>query len=162
MNIWMKRTAAAFAIVLAVASCSQDAGPNERGGVVIGAILGGLAGAVWGGSGTEQVFWTVAGAAGGALIGGWIGSSLDEEDQRRHYQARRQATSAPVGEPISWSNPDSGNSGRVTPVAETRNTEGEYCREFTETIEVDGDTRQGTGLACRQSDGTWVIQDQAS
>ena len=162
MTLWIKRTLVAFAIVTALAGCSRDAGPNERGGVVLGAILGGLAGVAFGGSGTERVFWTVAGAAGGALIGGWIGSSLDEEDQQRHYEARREATHTPVGQPVSWSNPDSGNSGRVTPVAETRNSEGEYCREFTETIEVDGETRQGSGLACRQPDGTWVIQDRAS
>ena len=38
MNIWMKRTAVACALVLSLASCSQDAGPNERSGVVLGVI----------------------------------------------------------------------------------------------------------------------------
>jgi surface antigen len=32
------------------------------------------------------------------------------------------------------------------------------CREFTETVTIDGQPRQLTGRACPQPDGTWRLQ----
>lgn len=32
------------------------------------------------------------------------------------------------------------------------------CREFTQTVVIGGQTRQATGRACPQPDGTWRIQ----
>ena len=32
------------------------------------------------------------------------------------------------------------------------------CREFTTTINIGGQQQQGVGTACRQADGSWLIQ----
>lgn len=63
-------------LVIAVAglflSACANMGPNERGGLAVGAVGGGLLGyAVGGGTGA------VVGAAGGALAGDLIGRSMD-------------------------------------------------------------------------------------
>ena len=39
-----------------------------------------------------------------------------------------------------------------------QNQSGQYCREFTQTIQVGGESQQGHGTACRQPDGSWKIQ----
>jgi surface antigen len=56
-----------------------------------------------------------------------------------------------------WVNPDTGNSGGVTPVRTFTNAEGQPCREFVSTIIIGGEQQQGYGTACRQPDGTWQI-----
>ena len=62
-----------------------------------------------------------------------------------------------VGEvPISIV-PDSGNSGTVKPQPSYQNASGQYCREYQQTITVDGKTETAYGTACRQPDGSWKI-----
>ena len=38
-----------------------------------------------------------------------------------------------------------------------KRADGAYCRDFTQTITVDGEFEEAHGTACRQSDGTWRI-----
>ena len=77
---------------------------------------------------------------------------------RRLEQAEQQAIAAPIGETIAWSNPDSGNSGTVTPVRDgTERESGAYCREFQQTVTVGGRSEEAYGQACRKEDGTWEI-----
>jgi surface antigen len=39
----------------------------------------------------------------------------------------------------------------------TQNNNGQYCREYRQTVKVGGKTQEGYGTACRQPDGTWKI-----
>jgi len=93
----------------------------------------------------------------GTLIGSEIGSSLDRADRTYLAQANSAALEAPVGERISWNNPESGNYGYVEPVRDGNDTAGRYCREYQQTIYVGGQQETGVGTACQQSDGTWEI-----
>jgi surface antigen len=63
-----------------------------------------------------------------------------------------------AGQTSTWRNPDSGNSGTVTPVQTYENASGKDCREFETSIFVDGEQEKGTGTACRQPDGSWQIE----
>jgi surface antigen len=148
-----------FALVLGLSACTNERQPGtkESIGAVSGAILGGIAGAQFGG-GTGQLIATGAGAAIGLLVGAEIGRNLDEVDQMKAQQAQTAAASAPVGETIAWNNPDSGNSGSYTTVRDGQSTSGEYCREFQETVTIDGKTESAYGVACRQPDGSWKIR----
>ncbi len=56
-----------------------------------------------------------------------------------------------------WVNPDTGNSGDILLDKSYHNGQGEYCREFTQTIFIGGEKQQGYGTACQQPDGTWRI-----
>jgi len=62
-----------------------------------------------------------------------------------------------------WVNPDTGNSGGVTPVKTYSNAQGQPCREFLSTIVIGGEQQQGYGTACRQPDGSWqIVSNQPS
>ncbi len=128
----------------------------------IGMIAGALGGAFAGqnlGKGKGQTLGIAAGTLLGAFIGKEIGASLDRADMTYHNQAYQQALeSNKVGVPSTWSNPDSGHQGIVTPTRTFQNNEGVYCREFSQKIVVGGQEEKAFGTACRQPDGTWKIQ----
>ena len=117
------------------------------GGGVSGAILGSRVG-----NGSGRTVATAAGTLIGALAGLGIGESLDRACLR---QALEQA---PDGGTVTW------NDGRVgarpwqtTPTATWEAEDGRYCREFTSTATVGGQTQQIYGRACRQPDGSWEV-----
>lgn len=134
----------------------QNSGQKQTMGGVGGAVLGGLAGSQVG-SGSGQLWATGAGVLLGALIGSEIGSSLDKADRMYASQANQRAHSAPIGETVSWNNPESGNYGQVTPTRDGYSSAGRYCREYQQTIVVNGQNQTGYGQACQQPDGSWEI-----
>lgn len=131
---------------------------KQTGGTVAGAVLGGVLGSNIGG-GKGQLWATGAGALLGALVGSEIGKSLDRADQAYANRAFGQATSAPVGQEIAWSNPESGNSGTYVVNRTGRTADNRSCREFTQTIMIGGRAEQGVGVACQNPDGSWAIQN---
>jgi len=141
---------------LALAGCAGDTGPKELGGAAAGGAVGGLiASQVFRGSGSGAGI--AAGAVIGALLGQSAGKSLDRADRISMQQAQARAYGAPVGQQITWSNPETGNYGSYTPTREGRSANGEQCREFQQTIVVGGKTEAGYGTACLQRDGSWKI-----
>lgn len=132
-------------------------GNKEAIGTVAGAILGGLLGSQVGkGSGKKAA--TVLGAVAGGYMGNRYGESLDCQDQQYHSQTAHEALEyQPAGRPSSWNNPDSGHSGSITPVRTWQRDDGQYCRDFTQSIVIDGKVEDGKGTACREDDGTWRI-----
>lgn len=156
----IKALLVAMSIAALTAACSQNGqyGTKQTIGALGGAALGGWAGSNIG-SGSGRLAATAAGALIGALVGSEIGRSMDEVDRMKAEQAYTQATTAPVGETITWNNPESGNYGAVTPTREgTKQTTGEYCREFQQTVVIGGREEQAYGVACRRPDGSWEVQ----
>ena len=148
---------AVFLAALSITACSVDFGPKEAIGTVVGAVIGGVAGSEVG-DGTGQLAAVGAGVLIGAFIGSEIGESLDEMDKLYALEAYEKAIeTSRVGETTRWENPDSGNSGAYTPTLAYRTEQGQYCREFTQSISVSGTTQDGSGTACRRQDGTWGI-----
>ncbi len=151
-------TMAAAAFILA--GCAQEfdgMGNKQMIGGGTGAVLGGLAGSQFG-KGSGQLVGVGVGALLGTLVGSSIGKSLDKADLAYAQQAHQQAYSAPIGQSINWNNPQSGHYGSVTPLRDGTSTSGRYCREYSQTIYVDGRSETGKGTACQNSDGTWQIQ----
>ena len=148
---------AVFLAALSITACSVDFGPKEAIGTVVGAVIGGVAGSEVG-DGTGQLAAVGAGVLIGAFIGSEVGESLDEMDKLYAQEAYEKAIeTSQVGETTRWENPDSGNSGAYTPTLAYRTEQGQYCREFTQSISVSGATQDGSGTACRRQDGTWQI-----
>jgi surface antigen len=140
-----------------LSACTQGTGPNKQQmGTALGGVLGGIAGNQIG-QGSGNTAATIGGTLLGAFLGNSIGTSLDRADMMYYNQAATQAYSAPVGQQINWANPQSGNSGTITPVRDGRASNGSYCREFQQTIFVDGTNQNAYGVACQQPDGTWRI-----
>ncbi|MGJ3259558.1 MAG: RT0821/Lpp0805 family surface protein [Rhodospirillales bacterium] len=157
----MRRPAVmAVAAVLSLgllSGCVTDQGNKQTMGTLLGAGLGGFAGSKIGG-GKGQLAATAAGVVLGGLLGNNVGQSLDRADQAYAMRAQDRAMNAPVGQTISWSNPDSGNYGTVTPTRTSTDTRtGAYCREYQTEVIVGGESQVGYGTACRQPDGDWKI-----
>jgi surface antigen len=143
-------------IVLSMSLLSLPGCSQETWGTLGGAGLGGLAGSQVGG-GSGKVWATVGGTLLGAYLGNRAVKYFNEDDAEYATQAERRAYAAPVGQPVEWSNPETGNSGTITPVREGRTANGQYCRDFQQNIYVDGKSEQATGRACQQADGTWKV-----
>lgn len=126
-------------------------------GTVAGAIGGGVVGSTIG-SGAGKTAATIGGALLGGVLGSSIGRSLDNADMAAYNATTQRAMeNAPSGQTLPWRNPDSGNHGTITPQNYYRNEEGDYCREYSQTITVGGKKERAYGRACRQADGTWRV-----
>jgi surface antigen len=160
-----RRLIASLVLTAFLAACANQGGGygstnspinKENMGGIGGAVLGGLAGSTMGG-GSGRLWTTGAGVLLGALVGSNIGRSLDRADQMYAQRAFNQAAAAPVGQEISWNNPESGNSGSYVPTRTGRTNSGQTCREFKQTIIIGGQAETGVGTACQNADGTWAI-----
>jgi len=56
-----------------------------------------------------------------------------------------------------WENPDTGTVASVTPIETFRNRDGHTCREYEQTITIDGRQHRALGTACRTPGGSWQI-----
>lgn len=159
-----KITILALMATLSLGACAQNGDENAWGmgnkqtvGTAGGAVLGGLGGAALG-KGTGRLWTTGAGALLGAFVGSSIGKSLDNADKMYHQQAVERAYDAPIGQTISWDNPESGHHGTVTPIRQGRNAStGGVCREYKQSIIIDNQNETATGRACQNSDGSWSV-----
>lgn len=156
----IRNIAAIVVLALTVSSCtamqqSYEENPKAMLGGLLGAGAGaGIAALAGGGPGA-----IVGAAVGGALIGGFVGHKLDNRDKQLAAQAAQQAFERnAAGQPSVWNNPDSGNSGSITPTKTYQLANGQYCRQYHQTITIGGEPQTAYGTACRQPDGTWQIQ----
>ena len=154
----LRLSALALAVIIA-AGCATDMenNPKETLGKIFGAGLGALTGSQVG-SGKGQLAAVAIGALAGAWMGGELGKSLDKADKAYMQRTTQDSLEyAKAGATSTWRNPDSGNSGTITPTQTYRKASGENCRTFEQAIYVDGKEETATGRACRQPDGTWKI-----
>lgn len=152
------RTFTAIALIASLGACADTSHQKQTAGTVVGGVLGGVLGSNVG-QGKGKTAGTIAGVLIGALIGSEIGKSMDETD---HMMAERTAQksleNSPTGTTSTWSNPDSGHRGTITPTNTYRNASNQDCRDYETTVYIDGQRETATGVACRQPDGTWALQ----
>jgi len=141
---------------LLVTGCETMAdNPKATLGGATGAAAGGLIAAAAGGGAAG----IVGGVLLGGLVGGAIGNALDQRDKQMAMDAaQRSFESSGTGSATSWNNPDSGNSGSITPTRTYQQASGQYCREYQQTVYIGGEPHESYGTACRQPDGSWKIQ----
>jgi surface antigen len=153
----MRITTLAVAAVLLVGCAQQQNAPKQTIGTLGGAAAGGLLGAQFG-SGTGQLVGVALGALGGAFLGSEIGKTMDTVDRNEAAKTQQQALEYNrTGQASTWSNPDSGARGTVTPVRTFQSNQGQACREYRHDVMVGDKREQVIGQACRQSDGTWKV-----
>lgn len=143
-----------------IAGCTANGqGPNgETTGAVIGALAGGVLGSTMG-EGSGKTAATIGGALLGMWAGSHIGANLTREDRAYHSNATQKAYTAPMGEAITWDNASTGHSGSVVATRQGQTASGNYCREFQQSITIDGQTERAYGTACQQQDGSWKIMN---
>ena len=126
-------------------------------GTVAGALGGGFLGSNVG-KGKGKTVGTIAGTLLGGYLGNQIGSTLDRADMSYYDRTSQSALeTTATGTTSRWINPDSGNSGAVTPTRTFQTNSGQFCREFSQSIVVAGQKEEAFGTACRQADGSWKI-----
>jgi len=103
---------------------------------------------------TTVLFWALLGTA---VAFGQDGELALPEQQAMSDTVQNALENNPSNQSSDWVNPDSGNSGGVTPVRTFTGSQGQPCREFISTIIIGGQEQQGYGTACRQPDGSWQI-----
>jgi len=92
--------------------------------------------------------------ANAGVLGNGIGTSLDERDRQRAYDAELRALEqGEPGEPVGWRGA-AGRYGTVVPGA-SYETRGARCRDYSHTIYVDAKPQTARATACRNPDGTW-------
>ncbi len=158
---------AAAAISIALGACGDRSGGEARAagtatpwaggsGATVGSLGGTAGGGLAGpqprrGSGSAPALSsTLAGDLGNRL-----GNGFDEDARLAAAQAERQALS--TNQPVTWTDPEAGASGRVRPLRSFTDAAGRECREYVHTVIIPGRRETGTGIACRQSDGSWML-----
>jgi surface antigen len=104
--------AVALTCSILAAACGETT--RQQMGTAIGGVGGVAAGALIGkklGGTTGAVIGGVGGAAVGAVVGYQIAKMLDERDRPQHAAATQKALD--TGQPQVWTNPETGNSGKV-------------------------------------------------
>ena len=149
------RIAIALAAMISLAACATNGGEKQTLGT-----LSVLAWAAWPAArsapGTGQLAAVGVGVLLGGLLGSEVGKSLDQADQAyAERNAQDTLETAPTGYSSSWTNPDSGHSGSLTPTQTYSTAEGQPCREYRSTVTIDGHTEDVYGTACREPDGSW-------
>ena len=90
-------------------------------------------------------------------------SPLTADDRTLIETVTRQSLeSGQIGEAVNWQNPDSDHRGNVTPLLDYSNETGQTCRDFQQTVAIDGRTTMAFDSACRKADGSWRSINYAS
>lgn len=71
---------------------------------------------------------------------------------------QRALETAQPGTEVPLRNADGGTDGAIIPSPAFQDAAGQTCREFQQTITVNGQAQQAFGTACRQPDGSWRLQ----
>jgi len=161
-TIWKKLLTAALLMSLVMAGCAGTSTGNwidEHEKALIGGLGGAAAGGLIGAALHSGPYGIIGGALAGGLIGGAVGDRMDAADRREAAQAAQHALeTAPSGTSVAWHNPDSGHSGTITPTRTYQTQSGQYCREYQQSVTIEGKQQQAYGTACRMPDGSWKIQ----
>jgi surface antigen len=147
-----------WCIAFALAACASDPGvrtqQKQSGSVVAGAVIGGLAGNLFGG-GTGRVLMTAA----GAVAGGFVGNHIYKKNAKSEYEkdaAQRALNSAASGQKVTWSDSRTSESGYFIPLNTKQMSDGRVCRDFRRGLSVGGQSvDETTGTACKKSNGQW-------
>lgn len=137
-------------------------GPNQTGGMMIGSLTGAAIGSQFG-RGDGQLLGVAIGGLAGAMIGSHIGQQLDARDrQMMARSAQRTLEYQPDHHRSSWHNPNTRHRGTFE-VTETHEMprQNKVCRDFVQTVIIDGQHEKVTGRACRDvrdARGAWEIQ----
>lgn len=148
------QTAAALLLAggLALGGCQST---NQTVGAGAGGIIGGLLGSQFG-SGTGQLIATGIGVGAGALIGQQVGAYLDERDRQMAQQSTIDTYKS--GATQTWSNPETGATGVVRPVAKSTASTGDDCQIQEQTITLEDGTQDTTRYRLCERDGEFYTE----
>ena len=161
MNLFSIKTPLIWATIVVISlvkvGCAENPNRQQEIGAVTGLLLGGLVGSQIGdGKGRNAAI--ITGALLGTLAGSELGRRLDEGDRMKMGRATSDAlNNNKIGTPSRWQSDRPHIAGAVTPTRDYTDENGNYCREIKQTVIISGETKQETGQACREKDGSWSL-----
>ncbi len=161
MRNFPKTLIAATVVCLSVQGCTGLGTISREDklaeGAIAGALIGGALGYEFLGNGSGQLISLVVGAAAGAGTGFILADRLTQLDLRSMNKSTFDGLSSkPSGETVAWNNPDTGNSGEVTPLRTFLSNDGKLCRDYRRTVNIAGEVQHTTHTACRNGNGDWL------
>ncbi len=133
-------------------SCRTTADP---GGVIAGALIGGLLGNA---AGRGDGGATVAGVIVGGALGAAMTRNLDCEDQSFAYKTYYDGfNSGRANSTYQWRNPRNGHYGNFRVISYANDPDGFRCANYSQEIFINGRPQTTTGRACQQPDRSWAI-----
>lgn len=145
-------------VLISLSSCSG--GPKQTGGTIIGGATGAVVGSQFG-KGKGQLAGVAIGTMLGAYIGSEIGKSMDDRDRQLAGQSTYNALEyQPDNSPVRWSNPNNNHYGQAQVIG-TQESGNKVCRDYVQTVSIDGEQQKVYGRACRDvrdAQGQWVVQ----
>lgn len=154
-NMMFKKIVVTTLVATVLAGCASDSTVGQKStlGTLVGAVGGAAIGSRFG-QGSGKVAAIAAGALVGGFLGNQIGARLDEQDRQYNYAASVQALNS--GAPQQWQNPQTGVYGTIQP-GPAQMVNNQQCRQYTNTVYIDGQPQTARGTACRNYDGTWQV-----
>jgi uncharacterized protein YcfJ len=156
----MKKIIVCAAVVALAGGCASD--PQTRtdqkqgASVVAGAVIGGLIGNQFGG-GTGRALMTAAGTVAGGFVGNHIFKRTAKSEFERDA-AQRALNQSASGQRVTWSDPNTRESGYFVALNTKRMSDGKICRDFKRGLTVGGDpVDETTGTACKKANGEWDV-----
>ena len=162
----VRRVTVGLACVAAVSLGGCETMRDDKNRLAAATIVGATAGAAlgyWGIGGGGAWKW-IAGAAMG-VAGGTAGYlAMDYYNtMRKSDRATMERTvfkglnETEAGSEIEWTNEETGNRGALTPRRTYLDDKGRMCRDFDSNASLDGVDYEGSGTACRNGAGNWVL-----
>lgn len=141
-------------MMISMVSCAEFNSMSKGGKGAIGGAAGGALIGQAIGRNTEA---TLIGAAVGTMLGYIVGNEMDKFDKQQLNNAYERG---PSGQPVTWVNPDSGNSYQVVPQQATTNpSTNQVCRDAEIVATIDGQEQKTISTACRNAQGQWVLSN---
>lgn len=99
---------------------------------------------------------TIIAAMDGGLVGGSIGTGLDDGERRSGLEAEYRALEyTPSGQKVTWKSSRSSRFGEVV-AAQPYRVGSQDCRQYNHTVFAGGPAQTARGTACRNADGSWT------
>jgi len=148
-----------LSLVVCLTGC-HTGGANQTGGTLLGGATGALLGTQFG-KGHGRLAGVAIGTMLGAMVGSSIGKSMDDEDRRMAADSAFNALERqPDNKPVAWRNPNNNHAGSVV-IVSTKEDNNKVCRDYVQTVTIDGQQQKVHGRACRDlrdTQGQWNVQ----
>lgn len=150
----LTRSIALVAAVAMLSGCANGLWTSGDTGAVLGGVAGGALGHQIGG-GFGKTLATVAGGTAGSILGRRVGQRMTRNDRSRFSNT---LASNRAGQTRRWASNAGNGHYQVTPVGSNYRRDKRTCREFRMQVQVEGRPEHINGTACRQPDGSWLMQ----
>jgi surface antigen len=138
--------------MLVVSGCGSTGGRGSVLGVSPSALASGVIG-----RGNGKATEAIMAALDGGLVGGQIGAGLGAGERKTALEAEYRALEyTPSGQAVTWGDPGSGRYGEVVAASPYR-VGSQDCRQYMQTVHVNGRSQRARGTACRNPNGSWAL-----